>query len=55
VEGEFEVPLRPGLHLPGADRGVKALGQFARPPLSQARIAELEPVAERLFGSLLTP
>ncbi|MFB3819308.1 MAG: ABC transporter substrate-binding protein [Candidatus Methylomirabilales bacterium] len=55
VEGEFEVPLRPGLHLPGAERGVKALGEFRRPPLTQARIAELEPVVERLFGSLLTP
>jgi ABC-type Fe3+ transport system substrate-binding protein len=55
VEGEFEIPLRPGLHLPGAEKGVKALGQFTRPPLTQARLAELEPVVERLFGSLLTP
>jgi iron(III) transport system substrate-binding protein len=55
VEGEFEMPLRPGLHLPGAEQGIKALGQFRRPALSQTEIAALEPRVERLFGSLLTP
>jgi len=55
VEGEFEIPLRPGLHLPGVDRGIKGLGQFRRTPLSQEQIAALEPKVERLFGSLLTP
>jgi len=55
VDGEFEIPLLPGVRSPGGDRGVKALGQFKRPPLSQAQIAELEPKAERLFGSRFTP
>jgi len=55
VEGEFEIPLIPGLHLPGADKGIKGLGQFKRPALTQAQIAELEPKVERLFGSALTP
>ncbi|MBI2562199.1 MAG: extracellular solute-binding protein [candidate division NC10 bacterium] len=55
VEGEFEIPLIPGLHLPGADKGIKGLGQFKRPSLTQAQIADLEPKVERLFGSALTP
>ncbi|MGE5848576.1 MAG: extracellular solute-binding protein [Candidatus Methylomirabilota bacterium] len=55
VEGEFEIPLVPGLHLPGADKGIKGLGQFKTPPLTQAQIADLEPRVERLFGSALTP
>jgi iron(III) transport system substrate-binding protein len=55
VEGEFEIPLLPGLHLPGADKGIKGLGQLKRPALSQVQIAELEPKVERLFGSALTP
>ena len=55
VEGEFEIPLLPGLHLPGADKGIKGLGQFRRPALSQVQIAELEPKVERLFGSAMTP
>jgi iron(III) transport system substrate-binding protein len=55
VDGEFEIPLLPGLRSPGGDRGVKPLGQIKRPPLSQAQIAELEPKAERLFGSHFTP
>ncbi len=55
VEGEFEIPLLPGLHLPGAEKGIKGLGQFRRPALSQVQIAELEPKVERLFGSAMTP
>ncbi len=55
VEGEFEIPLVPGLHLPGAERGIKGLGQFKTPALTQAQIADLEPKAERLFGSVFTP
>jgi len=55
VEGEFEIPLLPGLHLPGAEKGIKGLGQFKRPALSQIQIAELEPKVERLFGSAMTP
>jgi hypothetical protein len=55
VEGEFEIPLFPGLHLPGAEKGIKGLGQFRRPALSQVQIAELEPKVERLFGSAMTP
>lgn len=55
VEGEFEIPLLPGLHLPGADKGIKGLGQFKRPALSQIQIAEMEPKVERLFGGALTP
>ncbi|MBI4736228.1 MAG: extracellular solute-binding protein [candidate division NC10 bacterium] len=55
VEGEFEIPLLPGLPLPGADKGIKGLGQFKRPSLTQAQIADLEPKVERLFGSALTP
>lgn len=55
VEGEFEIPLIPGLHLPGADKGIKGLGQFKRPSLTQAQIADLEPKVERLFGSALIP
>ncbi|HEX9898761.1 MAG TPA: extracellular solute-binding protein [Candidatus Methylomirabilis sp.] len=55
VEGEFEIPLVPGLHLPGADKGIKGLAQIKSPPLTQVQIAELEPKAERLFGSVFTP
>jgi len=55
VEGEFEIPLLPGLHLPGAEKGIKALGQFRRPTLTQVQLAELEPKAERLFGGAMTP
>lgn len=55
VEGEFEIPLIPGLHLPGANKGIKGLGQIKRPPLTQTQIAELEPKVERLFGSVFTP
>jgi iron(III) transport system substrate-binding protein len=55
VEGEFEIPLVPGLHLPGAEKGIKGLGQFKTPALTQAQIADLEPKAERLFGSAFTP
>ncbi|MBI1999714.1 MAG: hypothetical protein HYS69_00685, partial [candidate division NC10 bacterium] len=47
--------LIPGLHLPGADKGIKGLGQFKRPSLTQAQIADLEPKVERFFGSALTP
>jgi iron(III) transport system substrate-binding protein len=55
VEGEFEIPLIHGLHLPGAEKGVKGLGQFKAPALTQAQIADLEPKVERLFGSAFTP
>jgi len=55
VEGEFEIPLVPGLHLPGAEKGIKGLGQFKSPALTQAQIADLEPKVERLFGSAFTP
>jgi ABC-type Fe3+ transport system substrate-binding protein len=55
VEGEFELPLRSGLHLPGAEKGIKALGQFRRPALTQVQLAALEPTAERLFGAAMTP
>ena len=55
VEGEFEIPLVQGLHLPGADKGIKGLGQFKSPALTQAQIADLEPKVERLFGSAFTP
>ncbi len=55
VEGEFEIPLVPGLHLPGADKGIKGLGQFKTPALTQTQIADLEPKAERLFASTFTP
>lgn len=55
VEGEFEIPLGQGLHLPGADKGVKGLGQFKATALTQVQIADLEPKVERLFGGVLTP
>ena len=55
VEGEFEIPLVPGLHLPGAEKGIKGLGQFKTPALTQAQIADREPKVERLFGSAFTP
>jgi iron(III) transport system substrate-binding protein len=55
VDGEFEIPLLSGIRSPGADRGVKALGQFKRVPLSQLQIAELESKTERLFGGRFTP
>ncbi len=55
VEGEFEIPLVRGLHLPGADKGIRGLGQIKTPPLTQAQIADLEPKVERLFGGAFTP
>jgi ABC-type Fe3+ transport system substrate-binding protein len=55
VEGEFEIPLLPGLHLPGAEKGIQALGQFRRPALTQVQLAELEPKVERLFGGAMMP
>jgi iron(III) transport system substrate-binding protein len=55
VEGEFEIPLLPGAHLVGADRGIKGLGQFKKAPVTQIQMADFEPRVERLFGPLLIP
>jgi len=55
VEGEFEIPLLPGVAVVGADRGIRGLGQFKKAPVTQVQLAELEPKVERLFGSIFLP
>ncbi|MCI0372475.1 MAG: extracellular solute-binding protein, partial [candidate division NC10 bacterium] len=55
VEGEFEIPLFPKVPVVGADRGIRALGQFKKAPVTQVQMAELEPKVERLFGSIFLP
>jgi iron(III) transport system substrate-binding protein len=55
VQGEFEIPLIPGIPVPGEDKGVKGLGQFKRAKLTQLQLADLEPRIEKLFGPSLIP
>ena len=55
VEGEFEIPLLPGAHLMGTDKGIRGLGEFKRAPVTQAQVADFEPKIEKLFGPLLIP
>jgi len=55
VQGEFEIPLIPGIPVPGEDKGVKGLGQFKRAGATQLQLADLEPKVEKLFGPSLIP
>ncbi len=55
VEGEFEIPLLPGAQLPGADKGIRGLGQFKKAPVTQIQVADFEPAVEKLYGALLIP
>lgn len=55
VEGEYEIPLLPKIPLIGGEKGVKGLGQFTQAPVTQVQMADLEPMVERLFGTVLIP
>lgn len=55
VQGEFEIPLIPGIPVPGEDKGVKGLGHFKKTALTQLQLADLESKVEKLFGPFLIP
>jgi iron(III) transport system substrate-binding protein len=55
VKGKYELPLLNGVRPVGEEKGVKGLGEFKRAPVTQARMADFEPLVEKRFGALLIP